>query len=137
MSEEEIKLLVKAEVKQEINASLKDLHEEISTMKNSIDRIERILVGDPKFKDIGYAEMIVNVNRYVTENQVNHIVERGLCAIDFKEQWDKEGNWDRLKKMIENDKVKAALYTFLGLGTIAGVINIVQLVTTIVQQFVK
>lgn len=137
MSEDEIKSLVKAEVKQEINASLKDLHEEISTMKISIDRIERILVGDPKFKDIGYAEMIVNVNRYVTENQINHIVERGLVAIDFKEQWDKEGNWARLKAMIENDKVKTALYAFLGVGTIAGVINMVQLITTVITSLIK
>ena len=138
MTEGQVRAIVIAEIKTcfeqiskdvvQLKAESKETREEIIKNNEGIGRIERLLKGDKDFEDEGMAYQVKVAYEYARRNTDSHIVERGLKAIEHYERWEKAGLWDLLLDMVDKYKVLKWFVVFTGIGTMAGVVNLISMI---------
>ena len=138
MTEGQVRAIVIAEIKTcfeqiskdvaQLKAESKETREGIIKNNEGIGRIERLLKGDKDFEDEGMAYQVKVAYEYARKNTDSHIVERGLKAIEHYENWEKAGLWDLLLNMADKYKALKWFVAFTGIGTVAGVVNLISMI---------
>lgn len=121
MGEQDVRKIVL----EEIGNVFTKMQQEISEVKQSQSRIERVLLGDKDYNDEGMASQIHFAYQYARKNTESKIIERGCEAIDQFERYKKNGFWEILEQIIDSYKIWKWLVAFTGIGTLVGVINLI------------
>ena len=137
MSEEEVRRIVLSEIK----ISFQSLSADISTVKDnqtvmqgnqakmqqSVNRIERLLLGDGEFKDQGFADKINASYEYVKKNIDADLVPRLTRSLNLYERWQDVGYWKTLEEIISRYIVLKWLTALIVSSGIISVVNLIEL----------
>ena len=127
MTEGQVRAIVRAEFKTCFEQISKDVAQ-LKRESEGIGRIERLLKGDKDFEDEGMAYQVKVAYEYARKNTDSHIVDRGLKAIAHYENWERDGLWNLLLDMVDKYKVLKWFVVFTGIGTMAGVVNLISMI---------
>ena len=84
---------------------------------------EALLGGGNKYKkEQGLASIIQANHEYVRRSKDMRVIDRAIPAIEFFEDWYKDGKWKKLETIIENTIISEKLKVFFNLGSWAGIV---------------
>lgn len=101
-------------------------------LNSSQKRIERALLGDKDFEDIGLAKMINVSYSHARRVEEARFMEKAEVIVDHWYRWEENGNWKVLGVMIDKYKVLKVL-TALVIGS--GVISTANVITVVLKMF--
>ena len=104
------------------------LMQDVDGLKSSQKRIERALLGDKDFEDIGIARMVNIAYEHARKVDECDLVGRTEAVIKQYDKYKENNYWKILEGMIENYKVLKVLAVLIvgsGLVSTANVITIV------------
>lgn len=105
---------------------------DVEGLKSSQKRIERALLGDKDFEDIGLAKMINVSYSHARRVDEARFMEKAEVIVDHWYRWEENGNWKILGVMIDKYKVLKVL-TALVIGS--GVISTANVITVVLKMF--
>jgi len=135
MTAKTTKYLTKEEVIKVVDSRNSELYkvfnklmQDVEGLKGSQKRIERALLGDKDFEDIGLARMVNVSYEHARKIEESDFVERTESVIKQYDKYKENNYWKILEGMIENYKVLKVLAVLIvgsGLVSTANVITIV------------
>jgi hypothetical protein len=102
--------------------------QDVEGLKGSQKRIERALLGDKDFEDIGLARMVNVSYEHARKIEESDFVERTESVIKQYDKYKENNYWKILEGMIENYKVLKVLTALIvgsGLVSTANVITVI------------
>jgi hypothetical protein len=108
LTDQEMKDTIKQIVKEEIknDQSFIELSNIVNGVKRDVTDIKKALLGDEEYQDKG-------------------LLKQSIEVIDHYRSWQKHGLWDAVEEMIKQFDRISWLSTFLGFGSLAGIIAFV------------
>lgn len=129
------KYLTKEEVIKVVDSKNSELYkvfnklmQDVDGLKGSQKRIERALLGDKEFEDIGLARMVNVAYDHARKVDECDLVGRTEAVIKQHDKYTENNYWKILENMIENYKVLKVLAVLIvgsGLVSTANVITII------------
>lgn len=131
ITESRVKELIQAETSCLIK-SLDKLSADLTSLKESQKRIERVLLGDKDYDDKGIAYMVNYSYNYARKNTESNLVERAETALETFYRYEKNGHWKIFEEMV--DKYKAIKW-FAVIITGGGLLSAVNIILQILKLF--
>ena len=125
------KITNKINVKRQFEeCDIEKLFDDVEIMKQSLNTIEKCLVGDKDFQQMGIIEKVNYAYNYSKKNTDDKIVERAEDALNHFDNWKKTGQWNLLSDIVDKYKAIKWLSLLLGSSTVVGI-------ATLILQFVR
>ena len=129
LTKEQIEKLIEKETKITKDC-LDKLSKDMSGLRASQKRIERVLLGDKDYDDKGIAYMVNYSYDYARRNTETHLVERGENSIKLIEKYKENGYWKIFEEII--DKYKAIKWLSVVVTT-SGVVSFANILYMIIK----
>lgn len=125
------KITNKINVKRQFEeCDIEKLFDDVEIMKQSLNTIEKCLLGDRDFQQMGVIEKVNCSYEYAKKNIDSKLVVRAEKALDHFFDWEKNGYWGMLSDMLDKYKAIKWLSLLLGSSTIVSI-------ATLVMQFIR
>ncbi len=131
LTEKEIRDIVQVEIVscfQRLEADIAYMKKSHDKMSKSVERIERLLIGDEELKDEGYAEMIKISYDHAKKYEEKLLLTRLEKVLAHFESWSGDGRWVALNEIIDKYKMikwLTALLVSSGILSVANVISVI------------
>lgn len=137
MTEEDIRKISADEVRKcfkQLSDDIATVKASSNTMQRSINRIERILVGDPELEDDGYAKMIRFSYEHARRCVESKIVDRGENALKHFEAWENAGTWTILDDIVDKYKIIKWLTILIAGSGLISTINVLEIIINLLSK---